>query len=90
MILAPYYLYHQNMEKIKRYRPIQSMSFETFFNMVTDKGICKYCSTYGECLDIMGEDNLEALSGNGCGAFDNTVENIKKIYLIEECQHIGT
>jgi hypothetical protein len=38
----------------------------------------------------MGEENIEAISGNGCSAFDNSVENIKRFYLLEKCVSVGT
>jgi len=78
------------MDKIIRYKPTQKQSFEDFFNIVTDTGICKYCLGYEECKDIMGEDNIQAITGNGCSAFDNSVENIKQIYLLEQCIPKGT
>ena len=73
------------MDKIKRFRNIQTVSFDDFLNVVVDTGICKCCESYEECLEMMGESNMEAISGNGCSAFDNTVDNIKKIYLVEQC-----
>ena len=73
------------MDKIKRFRDIQTITFDDFFNIVTDTGICKYCDSYEECLEAMGEDNINAISGNGCSAFDNSVDNIKKFYLIDKC-----
>lgn len=77
------------MDKIKRYRQIQKQSFDEFFNQVTDSGICMYCDSYQECLEAMGADNIECISGNGCSAFDTSVENIKKAFLLEMCV-IGT
>ena len=84
------FLIRSNMNKIQRYRPTQAITFEDFFNTVTDNGICKYCSGYQECLEAMGEENVQSISGYGCSAFDNTVENIKQFYLIEYCVPIGT
>jgi hypothetical protein len=78
------------MEKIKRYRAVQTVSFEDFFNMVTDKGICEFCDSYNDCVEAMGTENIEAISGNGCSAFDTSVENIKKAYLLQKCATIGT
>jgi len=78
------------MEKIKRYRDTQTISFEDFFNMVTDNGICEYCDSYNYCLEAMGEESIEAVSGNGCGGFDTSIENIKKAYLLQKCATIGT
>lgn len=78
------------MEKIKQYRTVQKVSFEDFFNIVTDTGICKYCDSFAECMEAMGEDNMEAISGNGCSAFDNSVDNLKKYFLLEQCVKIGT
>lgn len=75
------------MDKIIRYKPIQKQSFEDFFNIVIDTGVCEYCTNYDECVETMGADNLQAISGNGCSAFDNTMENIKNIYLLKECKH---
>lgn len=73
------------MEKINRYKPTQNHSFEEFFNLVTDIGICECCQSYEECKELMGEDNIKSISGNGCSAFDNSIDNIKKIYLLKEC-----
>jgi hypothetical protein len=78
------------MDKIKRFRNAQTISFEEFFNYVTDKGICEYCDDYEECLEAMGEENIQYMSGNGCGAFDSSVDNIKKHFLLEKCIQIGT
>lgn len=78
------------MDKIQRYRAVQTVSFEDFFNIVTDTGVCKYCDSYEECREAMGDENLECISGNGCSAFDTSVENIKKFYLLEKCIPIGT
>jgi hypothetical protein len=78
------------MDKIKRFRNAQTQSFEDFFNFVTDRGICEYCDSYQDCKEAMGEENLEYLSGNGCGAFDTSVERIKKAFLLEKCIPIGT
>ena len=75
------------MDKIIRYRTAQTVSFEDFFNIVTDTGKCEYCNSYNDCLEVMGLDNLQAISGNGCSAFDNSIENIKKFYLLEMCAH---
>ena len=73
------------MDKIQRYRTTQTVSFEDFFNEVTDSGICEYCDSFKECIEAMGEDNIKVISGNGCSAFDNSIENIKKFYLVEMC-----
>ena len=73
------------MDKIKRFRNTQIISFDDFLNIVIDTGICKYCSLYEECLEAIGEDNIDTISGNGCSAFDNSVDEIKKIYLVEQC-----
>lgn len=78
------------MDKIKRFRAAQTVSFEEFFNIATDTGICKYCDSYDECCEAMGLDNIEAISGNGCSAFDTSVENLKKFYLLEKCVPVGT
>ena len=78
------------MDKIKRFRNAQTISFEEFFNFVTDRGICEYCDAYEECMEVMGKENIECLSGNGCGAFDTSVEKIKKAFLLEKCVPIGT
>ena len=78
------------MEKIKQYRAVQTVSFEDFFNIVTDTGICKYCNSFNECCEAMGENNIEAISGNGCSAFDNSVDNLKKYFLLEQCVNKGT
>ena len=78
------------MDKIKRYRTAQSITFEDFFNLVTDTGRCEYCDSYEECKEAMGEDNIEAISGNVCSAFDNSIENIKRFYLLDKCVPIGT
>ncbi len=78
------------MDKIRRYRTAQSITFEDFFNLVTDTGRCEYCDSYEECKEAMGEDNIEAISGNGCSAFDNSIENIKRFYLLDKCVPIGT
>lgn len=71
------------MDKINRYRYVQKQSFDEFFNFITDSGICKYCDNYNDCLEAMGTDNLEYMSGNGCSAFDTSIDNIKKAFLIE-------
>ena len=73
------------MDKIHRYRNTQEISFDDFVNDVIDKGVCKYCNSYEECLEAMGGNNMESISGNGCAGFDNSVEEIKKIYLIDKC-----
>lgn len=73
------------MERIIQFRPIQKMSFDEFFNLVTDTAPCQYCDSYEECAEVMGYDNIDSISGNGCAAFDNTVENLKKFYLLEQC-----
>lgn len=73
------------MDKIKRYRTVQTVSFEDFFNIVTDTGRCEYCDSYADCVEAMGKENVEAISGNGCSAFDNSIENIKKFYLVKMC-----
>ena len=78
------------MDKIIQYRPTQKQTFEDFFNIVTDTGICQYCLGYEECKDVMGEDNILAMTGNGCSAFDNSVDNLKQIYLLEQCTPKGT
>ena len=78
------------MEKIKRYRNAQKQSFDEFFNFVTDSGICQYCDNYQECVEAMGIDNIECISGNGCSAFDTSVDNIKNIYLLEKCVPINS
>ena len=78
------------MEKIKEKRDIQSMAFDDFFNLVTDKCFCEYCDSFEDCCDAIGYDNIQALSGRGCKAFDASVEDIKKYYLIEKCIPIGT
>ena len=75
------------MEKIKRYRNTQKQTFESFFEEVTDSGICKYCSSFNDCLTVLGEESIDSISGNGCSAFDNSIEEIKKFYLIEMCSH---
>lgn len=76
--------------KINRYREVQSISFEEFFNTVTDTAVCEYCDSYEECKDYMGEDNMEVISGYGCSAFDSSVEKIKNHFLLEKCIPIGT
>ena len=78
------------MEKIKRYRETQKVSFEDFFNLVTDTGVCKCCKYLNYCIEMMGEDNVEALSGYGCREFDNSVDKLKNFFLIEQCVKIGT
>ena len=77
------------MDKIKRYRNKQEQSFEDFFNIVTDTGICEFCDSYNECLEYIGLDNLSCISGNGCSAFDTSVEKLKKQYLLKYCK-VGT
>ena len=71
--------------KIKRYREVQLVSFEEFFDKATDSGICQYCDSYNECIDYMGYENVESISGNGCSAFDCSVEALKKHFLLEKC-----
>lgn len=78
------------MDKINRYRETQKQTFDEFFNTVTDLGICQYCDSYQECAEVMGADNIEAISGNGCSAFDTSVDKIKKLYLTKMCLTIGT
>ena len=73
------------MDKIQRFRLTQKQTFEDFFNFVTDSGLCKYCDSYEDCCEAMGQENVDSVSGNGCSAFDNSVENIKKFYLVEQC-----
>lgn len=81
---------HVIMEKICRYRTAQKQTFEEFFNKITDSGICEYCDSYEECMEIMGADNIDMISGNGCSAFDSSVDKIKKRFLVEQCTKIGT
>ena len=71
--------------KIKRFREVQLVSFEDFFDKATDSGICEYCDSYNECIDYMGYENVVAISGNGCSAFDCSVEQLKKHFLLEKC-----
>jgi hypothetical protein len=78
------------MDKIKRFRNAQTQSFEDFFNLIIDKGVCEYCDSYQECMEIMGQENIEYISGNGCNAFDTSVDRIKKAFLLEKCVPIGT
>ena len=78
------------MDKINRFRLTQSQSFEDFFSDVTDAGICEYCDSYNECLEVIGKENMECVSGNGCSAFDTSIERIKKAFLIDKCVQIGT
>ena len=78
------------MDKIKRYRPTQIQSFEDFFNIVTDLGLCQYCDSYDECMEVMGKDNIETISGQGCGAFDASVDSLKKYFLLDKCATVGT
>lgn len=76
--------------KIKRFRETQETTFEDFFNKVTDEGICRYCESYQDCMEAMGADNIEAISGNGCGGFDASVDDLKKAFLLEKCVLVGT
>jgi len=78
------------MEKIIRFRESQKISFEEFFNTVTDAGICKYCSSYDECVEYIGEENMDCMTGNGCSGFDNSIENLRRFYLIDKCIPVGT
>ena len=78
------------MDKINRFRTTQVQSFEDFFNDITDKGICKYCDSYKDCMEYMGEENMESMSGNGCGGFDASIEDIKKHFLLEQCAVMKT
>ena len=71
--------------KIKRFREVQSTSFEDFFNKVTDSGLCEYCDSYTECVEYMGAENVESMSGNGCSAFDASVDSLKKHFLLDKC-----
>lgn len=73
--------------KLKRFRETQTISFEEFFNNVTDNGICEYCDSYEECAEAMGIENINSISGNGCSAFDSSVENIKKGFLLDKCAY---
>ena len=78
------------MDKIERYREVQKETFEDFFNTVVDKCICRYCDNYKECLEYLGEENVECLSGTGCAGFDTSVENVREIFLKERKMSIGT
>lgn len=71
--------------KIKRYREIQSMTFDDYLNVIVDNALCPYCTEYKECLECMGEDNIQAISGCGCSAFDASVEELEKHFLLEKC-----
>lgn len=76
------------MDKLQIQRPTQEITLEEFIEGVTDKGICQYCTSYQECMEYMGEENVEVMSGNGCGAFDNTVDKLKEFYLLEKCRYL--
>jgi len=76
-----------NNMKIKRFRETQTISFDDFFNDIIDNGICEYCNSYEECSEAMGKDNVELISGNGCSAFDNSVDNLRKIFLLTKCSY---
>lgn len=71
--------------KIKRFREVQTTSFEDFFNKITDTGVCEYCDSYDECLEYMGKENIDCISGNGCSSFDTSVDKLKKHFLLEKC-----
>ena len=78
------------MDKIKRFRNTQTQTFDEFFNQITDTGVCEYCDSYDECLEAMGHESIECISGNGCHAFDTSLERIKKAFLLEKCAVKGT
>ena len=42
------------MEKITRYRNIQTKTIDDFIEDVLKKPSCKYCSSYEDCKEIMG------------------------------------
>ena len=72
------------MDKIIRYRNLQTKSLEDFVEEILKKPSCKYCSYHDECQEMMGMENIdEEFEGYGCTAFDNTVEDLTKLYLKE-------
>jgi hypothetical protein len=73
------------MDKIIRFRQTQPITLDGFIEEVLDKPSCKFCKYIEECSENMGEDVMEAIGDSGCGAFDNSVEELKKIYLKKYC-----
>lgn len=78
------------MDKIIRYREIQKETFEDYFDKVVTTCICKHCDNYNECLEYLGEENMECLSGTGCAGFDTTIEKVREQFLKEKKVAIGT
>ena len=77
------------MEKIIRFRNTQPLTLDDFIEDVLNKPSCKFCQYLEDCSENMGEDVLEAIGDSGCTAFDNSIENLKSIYLRKYCT-IGT
>ena len=73
------------MEKIKQYRPTQTITFDEFIEGITENGVCEYCSSYYDCLEAMGIDCLKSISGQGCNCFDNSIEKLKQFYIENKC-----
>lgn len=77
------------MEKIIRFRNTQPLTLDDFIEDVLNKPSCKFCQYIEDCSENMGADVLEVIGDSGCTAFDNSIENLKSIYLRKYCT-IGT
>lgn len=77
------------MEKLIRYRGTQKLTLDKFIDDILKNPLCKYCSSHDECQEMMGVTSIEEEIGEiGCGAFDNTIENLTNFYL-KDCSTVA-
>ena len=72
------------MTKIHRYRKTQTITLEDFIINAIEEQSCKNCIYYDECKEYV--DDLDDYEITGCTSFDNTIENLEKIYINTYCK----
>lgn len=72
------------MIQLNRYRKTQPITVDDFITNAIDEQSCKNCIFHDECKEYITDiDDYEI---TGCTSFDNSIENLEKIYINTYCK----